>query len=337
MKRLPAIVATASLLVGLFSEPVEAKTVHYPGENACPVVANRPDRNPSIHEQIAHTSRGDIAYYRFGHGSPIVLQTGFRATLSEWDTAFLADLARQHEVIVFDNRGVGRSEPNASAFTAQDMATDLDALISTLKLRDVTVVGWSMGGAVTAQLAIDHPANVQRIVLMSAPAPGRLGVPVALNVEATLSGKPGTTFNDVMKVLFPASAVNAASQCFRQNMFIPADYRTTSISAAVTEGQSALLRAWANDNAVGRALRDVHTDTLVLTGGDDQILHKENARALAETIPGAQLLVVHAAGHAMMYQYPHALASAINRFIAQSQSHARQSANAGELLLPMPK
>src|ERR1700761_607137 len=138
MNRLLTIVAIASLLAGTFSRPVEARTVIYPAENACPVVANRPDRNPSIREQIAHTPRGDIAYYRFGKGSPIVLQTGYRATLSEWDTAFLTGLARRHEVIVFDNRGIGRSEPDASAFTAKDMADDLDALISTLKLRDVT-------------------------------------------------------------------------------------------------------------------------------------------------------------------------------------------------------
>ena len=331
MKRLHAIVPLAALLAGIIAAPVDAKTVSYPLENACPVVANRPDQNPSTRERIAHTPQGDIAYYRFGHGSPIVLQTGFRATLSEWDAAFLADLAKHHEVIVFDNRGVGRSLPTASSFTVQDMASDLSALIDTLKLRDVTVLGWSMGGAVATQLAIDHPATVQRVVLMSAPAPGRLGVPLAPDVEATLSGKPGTTFNDVMKVLFPPSAAKAAGECFRKNMFVPAGYASPTISATVTAGQTALLRAWEHDDAAAGALRTLHTDTLILTGDDDTILSKQNAEALARTLPDAQLLVVRSAGHAMMYQYPHALATAINRFITQSQAHPRQTAKAAQL------
>ncbi|SAK92378.1 alpha/beta hydrolase [Caballeronia temeraria] len=318
MNRLLTIVALASLLAGTLSRPVDARTVIYPAEDACSVVANRPDRNPTIREQIAHTARGDIAYYRFGKGSPIVLQTGYRATLSEWNAAFLATLARGHEVIVLDNRGIGRSEPHASAFTAKDMADDLDALIGTLKLRDATVLGWSMGGAVAAQLALDHPANVRRIVLMSAPAPGRLGVPVAPDVMAALSGAPGTTFDDVMKVLFPASAVKAASKCFRQNMFVPADYGNPPVSTAVTAGQSALISAWEKDDAAADALPKLRIDTLVLSGADDQVLHEQNGGALAKAIPRAQLLDVKAAGHAMMFQYPNALAAAVNRFIARS-------------------
>ncbi|WP_239482900.1 alpha/beta hydrolase [Paraburkholderia sp. C35] len=310
------------MLLGIVANrPVEAKTVSYPPETACQVAATRPDRMPAAREQIAHPSQGDIAYYRFGHGSPIVLQTGFRATMSEWDAAFLADLAKHHEVIVFDNRGVGRSQPSATSFTVQDMASDLSALIDTLHLHDVTVLGWSMGGAVTTQLAIDHPANVQRIVLMSAPAPGRFGVPVAPAVEATLSGKPGTTFDDVMKVLFPPSAANAAGACFRKNMFVPADYASPKISATVTAGQTGLLRAWEQDNAAADALHKLHIDTLILSGDNDSILPKQNAEALAHAMPDAQLLVVRAAGHAMMYQYPHALASAINRFITQTPAH----------------
>lgn len=323
MTRLRSLIAAASL-AALFGATqatlVEAKTVHYANEKVCPVVADRPDLKPSIREQIAHTVNGDIAYYRFGRGTPIVLQTGFRATLAEWDAAFLTDLARRHEVIVFDNRGIGRSEPAASAFSARDMTLDAAALIDALRLSDVTFVGWSMGGAIAQQLALDAPLAVRRIVLMSAPAPGHLGVPVTPDVEATLSGKPGTTFIDVMQVLFPPAAVDAAQRCFSKNMFQPADYRPPAISATVTEGQSALLHDWAGDEAAAAALKNVHLATLVLTGADDQVLPKQNSEALAEQIPHAQLLVVRSAGHAMMYQYPRALAAAIDVFIARSRS-----------------
>lgn len=312
--------ALALLITGVLSAPVCARTVTYPAPEDCAVVVGDPLAGAAFRERIAHTANGDIAYYRFGSGSPIVLQTGFRASISEWNRAFLQRLAQHHEVIVFDNRGVGRSMPGATRFTARDMASDLNALIDMLKLHDVTVVGWSMGGAIAAQLAIEHPHAVKRIVLMSAPAPGTSAARVAPDIDAKLSGKPGTKFGDVMAVLFPKAVLPLAERCFRDAMFVPRDYQVPKISATVTDGQSALLRDWANDTDAARALRRLSLPTLVLAGEDDAVLPRRNAEMLAETIPGAQLLAVRSAGHAMMYEYPRELAAAIDAFIARTDS-----------------
>ncbi|MFM0337457.1 alpha/beta fold hydrolase [Paraburkholderia fungorum] len=306
--------ACAALSSAALSSAAQARTASYPHEAAC--VA--PPATSSIYaehrEQIADTSRGPLAYYRFGHGSPLLLVTGYRATMSEWDAAFLAELAKHHDVIVFDNRGIGRSMPNASSFTIHDMASDTAALIDTLGLTHTTVLGWSMGGSIVQQLAIDKPQAIGKMVLMSALAPGRTGVPVPAQIMATLAGKPGVTFNDVMAVLFPASSVQDAERCFAKDMFKPAGYQSPAISGVVTNGQSASLKAWETDDKAADALRPVRVDTLVLSGTDDAVVAKENAAALMRLLPHAQLLLVKHAGHAMMYQYPVALARAIDSF-----------------------
>ncbi|MFC0697826.1 alpha/beta fold hydrolase [Paraburkholderia humisilvae] len=271
------------------------------------------------HQQIADTPRGPIAYYRLGKGSPLVLVTGFRATLTEWDAAFLTDLAKYHDVIVFDNRGVGRSEPNANTFSIEDMARDTAALIDTLHLLQPTVAGWSMGGAIVQQLAIDSPASIGKMVLLSAPAPGSFGTPVSPQVEAVLSGKPGVGLRDVMGVLFPAADVDEASRCFKQDMFRPADYGKHPISAAVTAGQTDALRSWEANDAAGQALRAVRIPTLVMSGNDDSVVLQKNAEALKRLLPNARLLVVNAGGHAMMYQYPTGLARTISSFAGQQE------------------
>jgi pimeloyl-ACP methyl ester carboxylesterase len=323
MRHLQAVAVVIACALALVSASVFARDVRFPAENACPDVAHRPDRNPALRQQIARTARGDIAYYRFGQGSPVVLQTGYRATVAEWDAAFLAALGEKHDVIVFDNRGVGRSQPGAVSFTVEDMAGDAAALIDALHLRDVTVVGWSMGGAIVQQLAIDRPAALRRIVLMNAPAPGRLGVPVPPKIAAVLSGAPGATFASVMGVLFPPLALDAAQQCFRTNMFSPADYGSPEITATVTQGQSALLRNWAGDDATEVALKAVQADTLIVGGADDVVLPRQNSDALAGLISGARLVVVASAGHAMMYQYPEALAALINGFVQRTDRSRR--------------
>ncbi|CAN7363177.1 alpha/beta hydrolase [Caballeronia sp. LjRoot34] len=334
MRHLQAVVVAIACALALLSASALARDIHdiqLPAESPCPDVAHRPDRDPALRQQIAHTPSGDIAYYRFGHGSPVVLQTGYRATVAEWDAAFLAALGEKHDVIVFDNRGVGRSQPGAVSFTVEDMAGDAAALIDALHLSDVTVIGWSMGGAIVQQLAIDRPAGLRRIVLMNAPAPGRLGVPVPPSIAAVLSGAPGATFASVMRVLFPPAALDAAQQCFRANMFSPADYGSPDITATVTQGQAALLRDWAGDDATAVALKAVQAGTLIVTGADDVVLPRQNSDALAGLVSGARLWVVASAGHAMMYQYPDALAALIDGFIRQTgRSHGHMpGADAG--------
>jgi len=313
-KPLRSTVLTITLLCAALSTAAHVRTASYPQEAAC--VA--PPATSSIYadhrEQIADTSRGPLAYYRFGHGSPLLLVTGYRATMSEWDAGFLAELAKHHDVIVFDNRGIGRSMPDASSFTIDDMASDTAALIDTLALKHPTVVGWSMGGSIVQQLAIDKPQAIGKMVLMSALPPGRIGVPVREDIMAKLSGKPGVTFNDVMAVLFPAASVKYAERCFAKDRFKPAGYQSPVISSAVAEGQSASLKAWETDDKAADALRSVRIDTLVLSGTDDAVVVKENAAALTRLLPHAQLLLVKHAGHAMMYQYPVAVARAIDSF-----------------------
>jgi pimeloyl-ACP methyl ester carboxylesterase len=303
-----------ALACAALSTTAHARTVSHPQEPAC----MEPPATSSIYagpyEQIADTSRGPLAYYRFGHGSPLLLVTGYRATMSEWDATFLAELAKHHNVIVFDNRGIGRSMPDAASFTIDDMASDTAALIDTLALKHATVVGWSMGGSIVQRLAIDKPQAIGKMVLMSALAPGRTGIPVAADVMAKLAGGPGVTFNDVMAVLFPAWSLKDAERCFAKDMFKPSDYPSAAVSSLVTDGQTAALKAWETDEGAPEALRSVRIDTLVLSGTDDAVVVKENAAALTRLLPHAHLLLVKHAGHAMMYQYPVALARAIDSF-----------------------
>ena len=315
MKKSPGSRALAiALACAALASATHARTASYPHEAACVAPPETSSIYASHHEQIADTSRGPLAYYRFGHGSPLLLVTGYRATMSEWDATFLAELAKHHDVIVFDNRGIGRSMPNAASFTIDDMASDTAALIDTLALKHATVVGWSMGGSIVQQLAIDKPQAIGKMVLMSALAPGRTGTPVPADVMAKLAGGPGVTFNDVMAVLFPASSVKDAERCFAKDMFKPSGYPSPAISGVVTDGQTVALEAWETDDKAPDALRSVRIDTLVLSGDDDAVVVKENAAALTRLLPHAHLLLVKQAGHAMMYQYPIALARAIDSF-----------------------
>lgn len=293
--------------------------VTYPQDMQCDSAAFRPDRGAPLQEQVLKTGTGAIGYYRFGHGSPIVLITGYRSSMAEWNAYFLGELAKSHEVVVFDNRGVGRSQANGAPYDIEALAQDTNALIKALHLKHATVLGWSMGGMIAQQLAIDAPASVDRLVLMSSAPPGPKSVPTSADLMRVLSGSGNDHFQRVMAILFPAPEQQQAIRCFVEDMFNPTGYGQTPISSAVTGAQDKILRSWQQDQ---QALGSLHhlgkLPVLVLTGSDDIVLSPQNARVLWRSLPKATLVEVASGGHAMMYQYPRALADRIDAFIAHA-------------------
>lgn len=319
MKSLLRYGALAAALGICAAFPAHAAQVTWKEDMVCGKDPQRPDHQPGLTQQYVLTPDGAIAYYRFGQGSPIVLVTGYRATISNWNAYFLGELAKQHEVIVFNNRGIGGSVSDTTQYRMADLARDTSTLIQTLKLRDVTLVGWSMGGMVAQTLLMQHPDRIRDAVLMNTAPPGWSGDSVPPEVMRVLSGTPGTTFGQVMSVLFPPNAVQQAEQCFSRDMFRPADYGSAKISAQVTQDQDAVLSAWTADKQAFGRLRSIGVPTLVLSAQNDAVLAPANGAELNEAIRGSSLVEASDAGHAMMYQYPRALAQRIMEFIGTSR------------------
>ena len=307
--------AVMAALAGWVTSPAQAETVDYREDMICGADLPRPDHDVRLHEQIAHTANGTVGYYRFGQGSPIVLVTGYRASMAEWNAYFLGELAKTHDVIVFDNRGIGLSKANDKNYRVEDLARDTAALIKTLNLKDPTVVGWSMGGIIAQQLALDEPALVGRLVLMSSMPAGSRAAPPPPGVERILSGEGKGHFENVMEVLFPQSIDQQAKRCFIGDMFAPRDYASPRIPWPITQAQDDILRRWKQDEHAFERSQRIPVPTLVLSGTDDKVLVPRNSLVLSQSLPDATLVEVDAAGHAMMYQYPRQLARRIDEFI----------------------
>jgi pimeloyl-ACP methyl ester carboxylesterase len=312
-----ALIATLAIT----APPGHADQLSFGPNQLCANDPLRPDRDAAIRPQIAEGRNGPIGYVRFGHGTPILLITGYRATLGEWNARFLGELARNHDVIAFDNRGVGASVPNDGSIPAdysiEDMANDAADLITALKLQRVNVVGWSMGGMIAQQLALSAPQKVESLTLISTAPPGPSARPVAPAVEATLSGSGPDVFARIMGVLFPAGAVDDAMQCFRAQMFEPHGYQAVRVPNAVAAQQSAAMQGWFADSAAAHALSRLPVRTLIIDGAQDSVLSPDNGRRLEQMIPRATLDVVADAGHALMFQYPVQLAKRVGAFIAE--------------------
>jgi len=89
------------------------------------------------------------------------------ATSADWDPSFIDQLASANEIILLDNRGIGLSTDSEAPFDIAQLADDTGRVIKTLEFKRVSVLGWSLGGFIAQILALDHPALVGMLVLLS--------------------------------------------------------------------------------------------------------------------------------------------------------------------------
>jgi pimeloyl-ACP methyl ester carboxylesterase len=308
-------------LAAVFASCAYADDVSFGADQLCGLNAARPDKDAAVHQGIVQASNGPIGYARFGKGRPLLLITGYRAPLSEWNAYFLGELARHREVIVFDNRGVGASSPQPGRYGPdygiEDMARDAADLLTALKIERADVVGWSMGGMIAQQLALDAPSKVESLTLITTAPPGPGAVPLSPHVQEVLSSSGPGAFARIMGVLFPANAVANATHCFVGDMFRPQGYKAATVSEAVARQQNQAMTRWFADSSAADALRRSPVRTLIVEGANDEVLVDANGRHLEQLIPRAKRDTVSDAGHALMFQYPVELARHVGAFVGR--------------------
>ena len=242
----------------------------------------------------------ELYYERAGEGEPMLLVQGMSATALAWGDEFLEELRRDFDVIVFDNRGMGRSARAEPPFTIADMAADAVALLDALGLETVHLVGISMGGAIAQEVALAHPARLRTLTL-----------------GATFCGGPGSTLMspEDLQMLGAAYASGEREQVFRAmwEINMSPDYRAEdSRFAAFREMGSQLpaprpvvmeqMRSCAAHDTSARLDR-ISTPTLVIHGTADRLVGVANGKRIAELMP-ARLELLEGAGHMFWWELP---------------------------------
>jgi pimeloyl-ACP methyl ester carboxylesterase len=257
---------------------------------------------------------GRIAYRRFGSGRPLLVLNGLAATSADWEPSFIDRLASASELVLLDNRGIGASIDDGTAFDIGKLAEDVVRLIEALDLSASSVLGWSMGGFIAQTLALDHPNRVHKLILLSTD-PGGAGAELAApGVQAQLTDTSGTPHEQARRLLCLLFPADVAESIYSEFGDIVAAARA-QLAPELVHRQSVAMDAWHRDG-VGDRLRNLHAPTLVATGTEDIVIPPSNALALVNAIPGAWLAQFSGGGHAFMAQYPRQLAELINEFLA---------------------
>lgn len=109
-------------------------------------------------------------YYEVhGKGEPLVLLHGAFMTITNNWSEWIPELAKTRQVIAVEMQGQGRTGDIARDMTSENLADDVAALLAYLKIPKADVLGYSMGGTVAMQVAVRHPENVRKVVVISSP------------------------------------------------------------------------------------------------------------------------------------------------------------------------
>ena len=301
-----SIAATCSLssLLGGWAVPAAAA-----GKPAAAVV--HPVNVLAAPTKTVATSSGRVGYREVGTGSPLLLIMGLGGSMNDWTPGFVDALAASHEVVVFDNAGVGETGKLPAPLTVSEMANETSALISALHLGKPAVLGWSMGGMIAQALAVLHPGQVSKLVLAATQEGTGKAVPIppAAAAKAT-SANPAA----VLSVLFPPTA-SAALKAYVQAILSYANIDVPS-RATVAEQAVAVVQWLVGGDAAGREPGKIEAPTLVADGTVDALDPVANARLLAGSIRRAKVALYPGAGHAFWSQDQASFVPTVERFLS---------------------
>jgi pimeloyl-ACP methyl ester carboxylesterase len=265
-----------------------------------------------------------IGYRTGGQGRWLVLVMGRSGTMADWTPVLIRQLTRDNRVLVFDNRGMGTTGDGAvpaSGVTVPLMARDTLALAGALGIGRFDLMGWSMGGEIAQQVAVDAPHRVRRLVLCATGAGGPTEVLPSASVEALLS-EPNLPTATLFTLSFPQTpAGKRASRAYvarvvaqSQADHLPPDsFSTTPTGLA---GQQNARTQWTSAaGGVYHRLAGLTMQVLVMWGNRDVIVPPANDRLLVEQLRHVRHEVFPGAGHAFLFQYPQPVGKAVDAFL----------------------
>lgn len=255
--------------------------------------------------------QGRTLYYEdAGDGDPVLFIHGFGGNLLGWGLA-LRDLRHSFRCIAYDQRDSGRSDRATAPYTIRDLADDAAGLISALSLAPCHVVGFSMGGAVTQELAINHPQLVRSVTLVATYTKG--DARGSDNLRSWARIRESFDREAYFRAVYPWLLTYRE---YEWPGFVEQHIRQ-AIEAPYQQDQAAYLRqmeATLAHDADGR-LEQVQAPTLVLVGDEDILAPLRFSRRLASAIPNARLMVLPEVGHGLLWVKPHEVSRAIQGFL----------------------
>jgi 3-oxoadipate enol-lactonase len=259
---------------------------------------------------IAKINDIECYYEVHGSGRPLLLIEGLSSDSQTWQ--LVLDRLKEHfKVIIFDNRGVGRTKDSGKPFDIAIMAKDAVMLLEHLGIEDADVLGHSMGGYIAQEIAITYPAKVKKLILQS--------------TATHTSERNKLLFLDLVEIYENDASYEALLKEFMVWILTPEyfndkqktkqfiEYAMNYSYRQTPEDFKRQVEAYLGYSSLNRA-DNIQAETLVISGKKDILITPEESNLLASKIQNATIKYIANAAHSIQVEAPEELADEICAF-----------------------
>lgn len=253
---------------------------------------------------------GTQLYYEiYGQGEPLMMIQGCGGNITLWEPQ-IESLSQHFQLILFDNRGMGRSQITPGNYTTRLLAEDTAAFMDQLGIQSAYILGWSMGGMIAQELAIARPALVNKLIIAASASsfPERSAFIFKAFLEMLQRGE------------YESLARWQMSLCFSNAFFSNADAVTTTFKNFMNsqypptlEGLTSQVAALVSHDRRGQ-LQEIQAPTLVLGAEEDGFFPTHVIHETAADIQGAKAQILPAS-HLFYLEHPDDFSRAVITFL----------------------
>ena len=249
----------------------------------------------------------DLYYEDHGKGKPVILIHGWPLSGASWEKQVDVLLNAGHRVITYDRRGFGHSSKPASGYDYDTFAADLHKLVTTLELRDLALVGFSMGGGEVARYLGSYGServtkavfisSVPPFLLKTGDNPEGLDESVFAGIRKAIVADRPAFLSAFFKDFYNADVLGGtriSDQAIQNSWNVAA--------GASAKGSLDCVSAWGTD--FRKDLRKISVPTLVVQGDADRILPiSATGIRTNKAVRGSRLLVVAGGPHGINWTH----------------------------------
>ncbi|GAB4222286.1 MAG: hypothetical protein Kow0076_3160 [Francisella sp.] len=258
-------------------------------------------------------NRNIIHYYQVYNPNNklnLIMLTGIGTTANFWPKEFIEILAKKYNLYILDYRGINTQQNISNLnYSINDLAKDTNAFIDTLKLKDLYLLGWSMGGAIALQSAFDKPELFKHIFLISSAVPlnKQYHLPKKLSQTPVLNTK-----DDVYNYVFSNIIYNYSPKKINKNIsqFINPDISKLFPNNLVYAQQKRYLVSWMSNKNNLQKFINIKVPVTFFLADNDEILNINDLQKSISMIKNKTIVnIIHfpASGHAIDWNYPYQL------------------------------
>ena len=253
----------------------------------------------------------NLYYEEHGKGTPLMLIAGLASDSQSW-LPIIEKLSQQCRLIIFDNRGSGRTKPQDAETSIGTMADDCIALIKHLDLTSVHLLGHSMGGFIALDCTIRYPDCVSKLILVG--------------TSAFNSERNNALFSDW--VSYRANGMNDTLWfrnifywIFTKDFFEDTKVLETAVRLATEYPCPQTKIAFKNQvHAIKefnclKDLSQIKSETLVLFGKEDLLFPSKESSKTLSAIPWVDFTLIKHTAHSVHTERPQAFSNSIQAFL----------------------